>query len=148
MSFATKPQTAVAGDGLHSEVIEDFALFLLRLGIGEIRIAPLDSPFVIVVDAREDAFRTDVVFGLCHIVETSIVHNRRGVPVGFHPFLVAEFLHGSSRTGAHIVAQTEGVSHFVRRNKTDELSHQFFVKFLFARARIDSSSLHHIPVVY
>ena len=55
---------------------------------------------------------------------------------------------GSSRTGSHVVAQTEGVSHFVRRNETDELSHQFFVKLLFARARIDSSSLHHIPVVY
>ena len=66
----------------------------------------------------------------------------------FHPRLVAQFLYWSSRTGSHVVPQTEGVSHFVRRNETDELSHQFFVKFLFVSARVDSSSLHHIPVVY
>ena len=146
VTFTTKPQARILLrlDGL---LVERQSLFLFSLGIREIGVAPFDSPFVVVVDAREDAAFADVVLRLSHIVEAGIVHDGSCVSVFLHPFLVAQLLHRCSKRSTHVVAQTEGVSHLVRRNETDELSHQFIVELQALRTLIHSTCLHHVPVV-
>ena len=65
----------------------------------------------------------------------------------FHPRFVAQFFDRRGAAGAHVVAKAEGVADFVRRDEANELSHEFFVKFRLASARIEGADLRLVPVV-
>ena len=146
-TLAAEPQTRVVRDRGHREAVEHVALFAFILRVGIVSVAPTDGPFVVIVHAREDTGFADVVFGLRHVVETCIVHDRRGVTVLFHPRFVAQFFYRRGAAGAHVVAKAEGVADFVRRDEANELSHEFFVKFRLASARIEGADLRLVPVV-
>ena len=147
IALATKPQAWVIGNRLYDEFVHVQAILLWIGGICW-HIAPLDSPLIIVVDAWEETVPTDIILWLCHIVEASIVHDRRGVSVGFHPSFVAHLLYRSSTAGTLVVAQAQGMAYLMGTDKADKLSHQFFIEHLLTCPRIYRSCLNHVPVVY
>ena len=147
VSLTAKPQTWVIGHRLDDKLVHIQAI-LLRIGGICRHVAPLDGPLVIVVDAWEETIPTDIVFWLCHIVETGIVHYRRCMTIGFYPSLIAHLLHRRSTAGALVMTQSKGMSHLMRADEANKLSHKFFIEHLLTGPRIHGTCLNHVPVVY
>ena len=128
IAFATKPQTRISFYAQGSNIGKGFLLgILIFILISIIAVAPFYRPFVVIAYARINSFRRDIVFRLCYIVESGIVHNRSRVTVRFYPRLVAEFFYRSGIACPHIMAQAQAVPYFVRRNKTNEVAHKFVI---------------------
>ena len=106
-TFTTKPQTRVAFQNIRGLGHEFFLLLVFILELRAPLITPLDSPFVVVVDTRKQTFGRDVVLGLCHIIETGIVHDAGRVAIFLDPCLVAQLLNGCSKRSTHVVTQTQ-----------------------------------------
>ena len=106
-AFPSEPQSRIGfeflGNHFGKRLLFSILVFVF---VAVIAISPFDCPFVVDTYARIESFAADIVFGLCHIVKTRIVHNRSSMPIGFNPFFVAEFFDRRLTAGAHIVAQT------------------------------------------
>ena len=67
--------------------------------------------------------------------------------IGFNPGFIAQVFNRCFAAATHIMAKTQGMSNFMRGNKTDQLTHQFIIKFHFSGFGINRCSLNHIPVM-
>ena len=143
------PQAAVLLHAvLGKERFQETVVLIGVLGTKHGTVAPLDGPEVVVVDAWEDTLAVQSVLGLCHVVETCIVHDAGRMAVLLHPGLAAQGIHGHGAAGPEVVAQAEGVSHLVRGDEAYELPHEFLVVVHLAGSLIDAAGLYHVPVVY
>ena len=114
IAFATKPQTRICLYALGSNIGKSFLLgILIFILISIVAVAPFYRPFIVIAYTGVNSFRRDIVFRLCHIVESGIVHNRSGVTVRFYPRLVAKFFYRSGIACPHIMAQAQAVPYFV-----------------------------------
>ena len=114
IAFATKPQTRIRLYALGSNIGKGFLLgILIFVLISIVAVAPLYRPFVVIAYTGVNSFRRDIVFGLCYIVESGIVHNRSCVTVRFYPRLIAEFFYRSGIACPHIMTQAQAVPYFV-----------------------------------
>ena len=142
------PESRIVSHALFlKQRLQGTVVCLFVLGIEHGRVAPLDGPHVIVVDAWEYLVLRHAVFRLCHVVETGIVHDAGRMAVFLDPCLVAQLLDRYRTGGTEVVAQTKRVAYLVRRYEADELSHQFLVIVHLARSLVNRGGLHHIPVV-
>ena len=94
ISLSISPPQAWVLLALCCHLFHELVVLILIFCIRQVGVSPFDGPVVIIIDTWEDAFASDVVLGLCHIVEACIVHDAGGVSVCFHPFLVAQAVHG------------------------------------------------------
>ena len=109
----TIPQTRIIAQHLSNLFTELFFLFERIVELRAILITPFNSPLVVIVDTWEESLLADTVFWLCYVVETSIVHDTGSMTILFYPSLVTQFFYWCSKTGTHVMAKTQGVTHLM-----------------------------------
>ena len=87
----------------------------------------------------------DAVLGLCHVVETGVVHDRAGRAVRRRVGFRTERIHRHRIRGAEIVFQAEAVSQFVRRDEAHGVAHQLRGKLVAAGLGVYGAGLQANP---
>ena len=95
-------------------------------------------------DHRRNSFY--LIFGLGHVIKTGIIHDRTSRPA--HPCcegLRAQRIYRKRRRSSHIMFQSERMSHFMGRYKTDSTRHISIVESIRSGPGIDRPGLYPHP---